>query len=73
MPSTIPRSAATSCDEYGSIEGGSWNCEATAPDSRRYSVSPVTGFHGSRASPESARTRAETSRTRSSRSLDSTP
>ena len=49
LPSTIPRSAATSADEYGSIDGGSWNCEATAPDSRRKSVSPVTGFHGSSA------------------------
>ena len=49
LPSTMPRSAPTSSDEYGSIDGGSWNCEATAPDSRRKSVSPVTGFHGSSA------------------------
>src|SRR5581483_7699244 len=46
FPSTSPRSAATSADEYGSIEGGSWNWLATAPDSRRKRVSPVTGFHG---------------------------
>ena len=30
------------------MDGGSWNCEATAPDSRRNSVSPVSGFHGAR-------------------------
>ena len=49
FPSTIERSVATSSEEYGSIDGGSWNCDATAPDSRRNNVSPVTGFHGSRA------------------------
>ena len=37
----------TSSDEYGSIEGGSWNWLATAPLSRRKSVSPTSGFHGS--------------------------
>ena len=34
LPSTIPRSAATSSEEYGSIDGGSWNWLATAPLSR---------------------------------------
>src|SRR5207247_1367615 len=34
LPSTIERSAATRSDEYGSIDGGSWNWLATAPLSR---------------------------------------
>ena len=46
LPSTIARSAPTSSEEYGSIDGGSWNWDATAPDSRRKRVSPVNGFHG---------------------------
>src|SRR5437868_7326454 len=73
FPRTRPRSAPTSSDEYGSIEGGSWNCDATAPDSRRKSVSPVTGFHGSSSYPDNSRTRAETSRMRPRSRLDSTP
>ena len=47
LPRTIARSAPTSSDEYGSIEGGSWNWLATAPLSRRKSVSPTSGFQGS--------------------------
>ena len=46
LPSTIPRSAPTSSAAYGSIAGGSWNCAATAPDSRVKSASPVTAFQG---------------------------
>ena len=46
LPSTMPRAAPTSSDEYGSIAGGSWNCAATAPDSRVKRFSPVTGFQG---------------------------
>ena len=42
----MPRSAPTSSDAYGSIAGGSWNCAATAPDSRVNSASPVTAFQG---------------------------
>src|SRR5947209_1517777 len=64
FPRTRPRSAPTSSDEYGSIEGGSWNCDATAPDSRRKSVSPVTGFHGSSSYPDSSCTRAGAVRVR---------
>src|SRR5215218_8329498 len=47
FPRTMPRSAATSSDEYGSIASGSWNWLATAPLSRRKRFSPVSGFHGS--------------------------
>jgi hypothetical protein len=35
LPRTTARSAPTSSDEYGSIDGGSWNRLATAPLSRR--------------------------------------
>jgi hypothetical protein len=49
LPRTMPRSAPTSSDEYGSIDGGSWNWLATAPLSRRNRFSPTSGFHGSRA------------------------
>src|SRR5581483_999153 len=35
LPSTTERCAATSSEEYGSIDGGSWNWLATAPLSRR--------------------------------------
>ena len=59
LPSTIPRSAPTSSDAYGSIAGGSWNCAATAPDSRVKRSSPVTAFQGgerrARAAPARAR------------------
>ena len=43
LPRTIERCVATSSDEYGSIDGGSWNCEATAPD-----LAPVERLAGDR-------------------------
>jgi len=62
LPRTIPRSAPTSSDEYGSIAGGSWNCAATAPDSRVKSASPVTAFHGGSGVPARSATSCETAR-----------
>ena len=58
---------ATSSDPYGSTAGGSWNCAATAPDSRVKRFSPVTAFQGASGVPESSWTSAASSRTRSKR------
>ena len=62
LPSTIPRVEPTSSELYGSIAGGSWNCAATAPDSRVKSASPVTAFHDGAACPARSCTSCESAR-----------